>query len=419
MRWSTWQIAWRNLGRNRKRTLLAMGAIALGQFTLVFVGSFSSGSFDNMIKTVTGPLVGHVQIHHKGWREERAIDLYIDNVCQITTELKSIPEVKVVSARIFAPALAAAGEETDAPATAEPAVIVGVDIGSESDMGGLLEFLPESDIPEGDSVLVGKVLARRLNVRPGELLALIGQDVDGFPVSNLFRIKAVLESNVEIVNSMGIVMPLEQAGDFVAISDQAHEIVIRGQDYKNADALAKQITSLPLPADAEVISWFEAVPFLTNIFEMRKWSDLIFMGIVFIAAAAGIANTSMMSTFERTHEFGMLLALGSRPGRIINMVLIESVIIGLIGVVIGSLLGVVLVLITAKTGIDYAIFAGDTSEDITFAWGGINISYVIYPVLELKYLYQGLIAVTGTSILASVWPSLLGARLEPVEAMRT
>jgi len=125
----------------------------------------------------------------------------------------------------------------------------------------------------------------------------------------------------------------------------------------------------------------------------------------------------MMSTFERTHEFGMLLALGTRPGRIVRMVLIESIIIGLIGVAIGSLLGSSMVLITSHTGINYAAFGGVKAEDV--AMGGLSVSYVIYPMFEFRHIVFGVCAVTITSVLATVWPAALAARLEPVEAMRS
>ena len=114
--------------------------------------------------------------------------------------------------------------------------------------------------------------------------------------------------------------------------NQAHELVIQGRDQEDAPQLAAAIAALPSFAGAEVLPWREVVPQLARMIAMKGWMDLFFVGVLFIAAAAGIANTAMMSTFERTHEFGMLLAVGTRPGRIVNMVLIESVVLGLLGV---------------------------------------------------------------------------------------
>jgi len=414
---STIRIAWRNLGRNRRRTLLAIGAIALGQFTLVFVNALMAGSFVEMEKTITGPLVGHVRAHHPEWEDERALDLTIAAASTVVAEIESLPEVQLVCPRIYAPVLAASGELTDKPADAEPAVIVGIDVEAERGVGGMLEAIDSQEIPSGRAVLVGRVLATRLGVEAGDELAVIGQDAEGFPASDLFEVRAVINSSLDIVKSTGIVMALDDAAEFIVMPDQVHEIVVRGRDQAEADTLAARIRELPSLANAEVQSWREAVPMMAAMIEMKWIMDLVFLGIVFVAAAAGIANTSTMSIFERTHEFGMLLAVGSRPGRIVRMVLIESVILGIVGVAVGSAIGVALVLVTNHTGIDYAAMGGVEAESA--AWGGMSFSYIIYPVLELRHIVFGLVAVTVTSVLASLWPAMLSARLEPAEALHS
>ena len=416
MKHSTLSIAWRNLGRNKRRTWLAVGAIALGQLTLVFVNGMMAGSFNSMLQAVTGPMVGHVQVHHKDWREERAVDLYLDHAAETIAEIEALPQVTTVTTRLFAPALVASGEVGDAPADAEPAAIVGIEIAKESGKGGMLETLAPEELPGEGGVVLGKVLANRLGVSVGESLAVIGQDVDGFPTSDLFEIRAFIGGSVDLVKTLGVVMPYDDAAALLAMPDQTHEIVIQGEDYEQAASLAADVAALPRLADADVLTWREAVPQIAKIIDLKFWMDFIFVAIVFVAAAAGIANTAVMSTFERTHEFGMLLAVGARPARVIGMVVIESVILGLVGVAIGSILGSVIVLITSQTGLNYAALGSTNAEDVAFA--GVNISYVIYPALEARHITFGVCAVTVTSVLASLWPAAIAARLEPVEAMR-
>jgi ABC-type lipoprotein release transport system permease subunit len=266
-------------------------------------------------------------------------------------------------------------------------------------------------------VVLGKVLANRLKLKPGQSIAVIGQDADGFPASDLFTVRAIVSGKVDVVKTMGIVMSAGDAGEFLAMPDQAHEIVVQGGDAGDAEDLSERIAALPSLEGTEVLPWRKAAPQLARMIDMKDWFDLIFIAIVFVAAAAGIANTATMSTFERTHEFGMLLAVGARPGRIINMVLIESVALGLVGVAVGSVLGTAAVLITSHTGIDYAMLATNTVEDFSFK--GLSFSYMIYPKFELRHVIFGIAAVTVTSVIASVWPAGLAARLEPVEAMRS
>ncbi len=417
MKYTTLRIAWRNLGRNRRRTLLALGAIALGQLTLVFINGLMAGSYNQMLRTITGPMVGHVQIHHDDWRRERAIDIYIDHLGMVESRIRAVRGVTAVLPRIYAPVLAASGEKTPEPAEAEPAIVVGLDVAAEAKEQGLLSTVAPGELPSGMAVVIGKVLAARLGVEAGQSLAIIGQDVDGFPVANLFHIRAVINSGIDLIKSQGILMAMTEAGPFFGMPDQAHEIVVRGRDYRQAGDLARRLSQLPVLAGDEVLPWYEVVPELARIIDMKSWIDLIFLAVVFVAAAAGIANTAMMSTFERIHEFGMLLALGTAPRRIVRMVVIESVLLGLVGVIVGSAVGMAVVLTTSQTGINYAALARANVEDIAF--GGISVSYVIYPEFEPRYVLLGIVAVMVTSIVAASWPALVAARLEPVEAMRS
>lgn len=416
---STLRIAWRNMGRNRKRSILALTAIALGQLTLVFVNCMMAGMYENMLQTITGPLVGHVQIHHQGWREEQAVDLFLDSRTRILAGLERLPDVRRVQPRIYGPVLAASGETGRGPVDAEMGMAIGVDVDMETRAGGILESLPAGERPGSGRVVVGRILARRLGLQPGMKIALVGQDANQFPASDLFTVSAVVRSMTDVVNRMGIVMSLEDAGRFLAMPDQAHEIVVHGVDLNKAAALALQIRQLPELRDAEVRDWREAVPELVSLIDMKDWMDIFFVLILFVAAAAGIANTMTMSTFERTHEFGMLLAIGSRPARIVKMVFLESVMLGLLGVAIGSLLGTMLTLITSHTGINYAALTALRGEDIEFTFKGLNISYLIFPKFELRHVLFGFGAVTVTSVLAAVWPALWVCRLQPMEALRS
>jgi len=415
MNLSTLRIAWRNLSRNRRRTALAISAIAIGQFTLVFVSGMMAGMFDDMIDAITGPLVGHVQVHHEEWRDERAVDLCVHGIDDAVQRIERMSDVQAALPRIYSPALTASGEQSNEPAQAEVAVVVGIRFDAEMKHGGLLEDLNAEEF--GGGAVLGSVLATRLGVHEGELLAVISQDADEFPVTELVEIGAIINSPVELVKTMGILIPLEEAQALFALTDQAHELIILGTDYQNADLLAAEVSALPALADAEVLTWQQATPDLARMIEFKGWIDFVFVGILFIAAAAGIANTAMMSTFERLREFGMLLALGTKPQRIVVMVLVESVLLGVVGVVVGSVLGTIVVLITSRTGIDYAGFAGSEAQDVSFA--GLNISYMMYPVFRLRSIVFGFIAVSLTSILASTWPAMFAARLEPVRALRS
>ncbi len=408
---STLRIAWRNLGRNRKRSLLALSAIAIGQFAFLAVAALMNGYGDDFLDSATGPLVGHIQVHAHEWRDERSIDLVMENVDAMLAEIRSDPDVAHASARIYAPVLAALTED------GFMSVVVGIDPEAEAHDSGLLPAgTPRGSLGEG-SVLVGRGFARKYDIVPGMELAVVGQDVDGSIASGLFTVADSIGSSVEIVNSLGIVMTLDDARDLLAMSEDAHEIVIHVRNSDVIDDAVSRLSAAPTLAGSEVLPWREVVPQIVAMIGMIDAFLMIVLGVVFIAAAAGIANTMLMSTFERTHEFGMLLSLGCGPGRLARMITVEAVMLGLVGVGIGSALGLVFLLATSQTGLDYAALGGGDTYEVAFK--GIQMTTLVHPRLYASDVAAGVVAVFLTSLLSVIWPIVRIVRLEPMEAIRT
>lgn len=408
---STLRIAWRNLGRSRKRSLLALTAIAVGQFAFLSVAGLMNGYVEEFYSSLTGPMVGHVQVHAPGWREDRSIDATLNEIDATLAEIRGDPEVAHASARIFAPVLAALTEE------GFMSFVVGVDPAAESHASGLLPGGGPSESMGEGRVLVGSGFARRHGIGAGTELALVGQDIDGSIASGLFTVGGIISSPVDLVNSMGIVMTLGDAEELLAMSDQAHEIVIHVLDRDFLTETVARLSSLPALEGAEVLPWREVVPQLVAMIDMMDGFLLVILLIVFVAASAGIANTMLMSTFERKHEFGMLLSLGCGPGRLARMITIEAVVLGLVGVAVGSALGLVFVLITSHTGLDYAYLGGGSSYEV--AYKGLYMSSIVAPRLYVSNVLAGVVAVFLTSLVSVIWPIARIVRLDPMEVMRS
>jgi ABC-type lipoprotein release transport system permease subunit len=408
---STLRIAWRNLGRNRKRSLLALTAIAVGQLAFLSVAALMNGYVEDFYGSLTGPMVGHVQVHAPGWREDRSIDVTLDGVAATLAEIRADPEVANASARVYVPVLAALAEE------GFMSFVVGVDPAAESHASGLLPGESLSESMGRGRVLVGSGFAERHGIGPGTELALVGQDIDGSIASGLFAVGGIVSSPVDLVNSMGIVMSLEDAEELLAMSDQAHEIVVHVLDRDSLEETVARISSLPTLDAAEVLPWREVVPQLVAMIDMMDGFLLVILLIVFVAASAGIANTMLMSTFERKHEFGMLLSLGCGPGRLARMVTIEAVALGLLGVAVGTVLGLAFVLVTSRTGLDYATLGGGGSYEVAFR--GLYMSSIVAPKLHVSNVAAGVVAVFLTSLVSVIWPIARIVRLDPLEVMRS
>ena len=198
--------------------------------------------------------------------------------------------------------------------------------------------------------------------------------------------------------------------------DQAHEIIVHARETAEARAVTARLAALPALRGLEVLSWQQAMPEFVTIIAVSESASLIALALVFIAVIAGIANTMMMSTFEQMHEFGTLLALGCAPGRLVRLIVIEALLLGLLGAGIGTALGMIYVAATARHGVDLAALGGAAVND-TY-WGGIRVPMQIFFRLRAYDVLTGALGVLVTALLATGWPALLVARLQPVEAMR-
>jgi putative ABC transport system permease protein len=409
MKLVTLQIAWRNIGRSKKRTTLALLAIAVGQFAFLATNGLMRGYADNIRLAVTGPLIGNIQIHKPGWLKERALDLFMVDINEKIKAVEADPDVKNAAARIYAPVLVAPKQD------AFIAMVIGLQIESESQDYGLLSGL---DKPlQQKHVLIGNLLANKINVKPGQEIAVIGQAADGSLANDLYTVQEIIKSPADLINQSGVVMSLGDAQQLFVMPDEAHEITIRAINSDQVEMLAERLSKMPVLAGTEVKTWNKIVPEFAVIIKTSDYVGYFVLVIVFIAAVAGIANTLVMSTFERFHEFGMLLALGSRPFRLVRMIVFEAVLMGLLGVAIGTLLGYSFVAVASDTGIDMASWGGKGQvEDM--AYKGLNLPLFIYPRLEPSDIFIGLAGIMFTSLAASIWPSWIAGRLEPMEAMR-
>lgn len=407
---STAQIAWRNLGRNRRRTALALGAIAVAELVLVFYESLFAGYGDQLVKSVTGPLVGHAQVHAPKWREDRAMDRFLPGVEQKLAAIRAVPGVEQAAARVYAPTLVARSVDGQA------AMVMGVDFATEQ-RRGLLDGIPLPPLPTKGGVLVGRLLADGLGAKEDDELALVGQASDGSVASGLFTVVAVVDTEVDLVNRVGLLMSLEDARELLVLPDAAHELVVFGSDPQAASVLSERLAALDPLAGTEVLGWRALAPEFASLIDLMWAYEAFILVLVFIAAAAGAANTMMMATFERTREFGMLLALGAKPRRIVSLVVTEGVMLGMLGLAAGALVGVGLVLITSRTGIDLSKITSGTAESISFI--GLKSSMTMFPRLVLGGLWRSLLAVLVTSLLAALWPAVRAARLQPMEALRS
>jgi ABC-type lipoprotein release transport system permease subunit len=398
------RIAFRNLGRNPKRTALGLGAIFIAQVAVLWFTGFMNGYQRVVFTAVTGPMLGHVQIHAPDYRKKREIWNGLEHVAGLMEKLKTTPGITQVSARSYAPVLAALHE------TGETALVTGLELEKEIQPQGLLENSKPGDLPGNGEVLLGTNLATELGVKPGDTLALVGQAADGAPASGLFKVKGTVKTSADSVNRKGILMPLAAVQTFLGMPDAAHEIVLRAKNASSLETLVKHLRQQPEFKAYEILTWGQLQPQLAGILSTFEKMNFLVLILIFITTAAGIANTMLMAAFERTHEFGVLMSIGCRPRRLIGTLVYEALALGLSGVILGTLVGFGWISYQGVHGITFGL------KD--WAIEGVQMN-TIFPFLQPIDVIRSVLCVAVTSLLASWWPAERIAKLDPLEAMRS
>jgi ABC-type lipoprotein release transport system permease subunit len=294
--------------------------------------------------------------------------------------------------------------------------VVGVDPVQESQVSTLAnlirtgEYLSPQDL---DQAIIGKLLAKNLNVKPGDELTILGQGRDGSIAAAIVQIKGVYSSGLDDFDRSAIHIPLKTFQDVFAMQGAVHEVVVIGESLSDVPsikaAIVQQLEMRDQSKGLVTLDWQELMPGLVEAIKLDLISGLIFYGILVLVVAFSILNTFLMAIFERTREFGVMMAIGTTPGRLTKLLLIESISLTAIGIVAGMLLGTALTFYFQVHGLD---FAG--SSELLSQFG---ITGRMYPKLTLLSLLIGPGLVMAITSLAALYPALKIRRLKPVEAL--
>jgi ABC-type lipoprotein release transport system permease subunit len=397
-------MAWRNLWRNYRRTLIMLMAIAVGVWAMIFLTSLLRGMVDDMIKQGVKTLPGHVQLHDAEYRDDPSVTHSLPAPDDGLLNILNGEQVKAWTRRIKVPAMISSEYDNRGIS------LVGVEPDGEVALG----FDP-ADIVEGrflndkddKGIVIGRKLLKRLESRLGKRVVLMSQNPEnditerGFRVVGVF--KADLEGNEESIVYAGLGVVQKMLGVGTDIS----EIAVLGFDYQSPEELTSSIRSA-VPGDWEVLSWFELDPYLATMMRVMNGFVLVWMIVIFLALSFGLVNTLMMAVFERVREIGLMRALGMRPSAVVYQILLESLMLLALGLLAGNLLALATI-IPLKGGIDISV----VSQGMEM----MGASSMLYPVLLWPDLILANVVVIVLGILTSLLPAWRAAKYRPVEAL--
>ena len=402
------RLAWRNLWRQPRRTWLTTGAMIFSNILLVFMISLQFGMYGLMIDNTLQAFTGHLQIQAPGYIDDKKMRQTVADIVPLAESLRAEFPNQNIAARATAFALVSSEERSYGIA------VFGVEPEFEpsvSTVPGLISegrFLAQSDAAE---IIIGAALARNLRVGLGDELTLLGSGLDGAFAAAVVNIVGIFDSGLAEVDRSITEIPFDLFQDVFYMHGSGHHIVINMGGIDGVAELKSKVESLlPAGQDLVVHDWDDLQPGLQQAIKADMSSAFFMYGILVILVAFSVLNTQLMSVLERTHEFGIVMALGLTPGRLGRLVLLETTIMGAMGFILGALLGGLFTYWFSVNG-----FAYPGMDEMAAKF---NLPARFYPQVSAPSLLLGPAVVFIFTILAALYPALRLHKLQPVEAMR-
>lgn len=401
-----WVIAYRDLGRNRRRTLFTLIAVALGVGLLILLEGYIAGVWDGALQNAIRLQTGHVQIRNPEYEEQKVSLAWADllqNAGETAASAAALPEVQAAAPVLWATAILNTVEDSAGLRLygIDPASALYDPIRASITAG---EFLSADD---RSGILLGKRLADDLGIGVGQNVSLTVIDADGQASEATFVVTGLFASGVPGYDQNSAFMPLDKAQAFTRVGDRASAVVVLLHRQEDAERVAATLAG----PDVAIKTWQEMHQLLLDTVETTALMYSLLDLIVMLVVAVIIANTLLMAVFERIREMGILAALGMKGRQIMLMYLLEATILGLIGIAIGVALG--------SAGVAYLATKGIYIGDIATTAESIAVSSTLYgrfvPGQFARLSLWTLIVI----LLAALYPAWFAARMEPVDALRS
>ena len=402
------RLAWRNLWRHARRTWLTIGAMVFSNILLVFMMSLQFGMYGLMIDNTLQVFSGHMQIQAPGYKDDQKMRQVVPGVQPLAAALRKELDSDLIAARGWAFGLASSEERSYGVG------IYGVEPGFEpnvSNIPGLVKagrYFVDNNAME---IVIGEVLARNLRVAVGDELTLLGSGVDGSFAAAVVEIVGVFESGVKDIDRNIAEMPLGAFQEVFFMNGAGHQVVLFAESLGATTLLLQKVEGLlPAGEDLVVQDWDALQPGLKQAIKADISSAFFMYGILVILVAFSVLNTQLMSVLERTREFGIVMALGLRPGRLGRLVMLETAMMGFVGLVLGSIAGAIVTSWFTTNGL--AVPGMDEMA------AQFNLPSRMYPQVNLLTMLAGPVVVFLFTLLAAVYPALRLHKLHVVAAMR-
>jgi putative ABC transport system permease protein len=398
-------LAWRNIWRNRRRTIIILTSIVVGVVALIFFDSYVNGFMQQMFESQLGTHTGHLQIHARGFEDDRIVQNFMTESSTPSAALKANPAVKAFSRRTVSYGLISSASNSAG------IVLVGIHPDEEAGITTIKasvvtgRYLTDAR----HEAVIGKRLAETLGVGLGDRIVAMASSMDGSVGSEVFRVAGLFQSPSSAFDKMYVYVPIADAQSMLGVGDRIAEFAILTHDIAAVGTVQDELRHT-LGDTFEVLSYRELLPSLIIMIELVRQVMRVFYLIIGLAMLFGIINTMLMSVFERIRELGVLKAIGMRNGRLFRMIVLEAFLLGAVGASAVVTLSLAIQILLGHTGINLSSF----SEGLAAFGAGA----ILYPMATATGVLSAAVVVLIFCVLAAVYPAYRAMRLQPINAIR-
>lgn len=399
-------VAWRNLWRNKRRTWLSVGGIAFSLFLVVTGMAFQTGTYDDMINLGARLGHSHIQVQHPDYLDNPRVKNTFYDALGTSRSIAQIPDVAGVAMRTESFALVSVGERSYG------AMVVGVEPNKEPSVSDFPSLLVEGTyLSDVGHAYIGSALARNLSAAVGDEIVILGTGKTGNLAPMLLTIGGIFTTGITDVDRSYVQVRIEAFQEAFEFGDEIHRLLVSVSDLAQLNSVVAEMGRI-VSDEVVVHDWETLMPEIRQGIDLDKISAQFMYWMLLAVVLLSIVNTFVMTVFERSREFGMLVAVGMRPRQIIGMVVIESIALWIVGSVVGLLVCLAVVIPTSWVGVPMPAAATEVSM------GGMQIPTHIYPGLDASTLLTGPLVLGVGTVLGAMLPALRIRTLKPVEALR-
>ena len=403
------KIAWRNIYRNKKRSLITITSIFGALFLIILMRALQFGFYDKLIETVVESYAGYVEIHADGFWDNQNLDNSMEVDQSLINDIKSVEGVENIVQRLQTFSLISMGEKT------KGGVINGINISEEQKITDWSKKMVSGSFDIGDDeIIIGKGIADYFDIKEDDTLILYGQGYRGMMAAGKYPVKGIIDLKNPDLNKLGIFMTIESARNYVSSKEISTHIIIDKEKYYKEENIVVDLSNV-LSKDYEIMSWKETLPEIEQTITADSAGGVIMAFILYIIVVFGMFGTVLMMTEERKYEFGVLISIGMSRIRLFGIVLIETVILSMIGVILAILITYPICYYYYLNPIDMADLMGEGADQMMEEMG---FSPIAPMSIEWNIPLTHALVIFISSLLISIYPAIKISKLNPVKSMK-